>query len=77
MATSVQSMTKGLLLTAELDGYCWHPVPLLLVSSTCRRNGSAAFTETGCAKGAHGNIKSKYLMGLLLAYALRLEKFGP
>jgi 2,3-bisphosphoglycerate-independent phosphoglycerate mutase len=61
---------------AALGSHSWHPVPLLLVSSTCRRDGSAAFTETACAKGALGNIESKYLMGLLLAHALRLEKFG-
>jgi 2,3-bisphosphoglycerate-independent phosphoglycerate mutase len=73
---SVQSMTKAQLLKAELDGYYWHLVPLLLVSSRCRRDGAAAFTETGWAKGALSNIKSKYLMGLLLAHALRLEKFG-
>jgi hypothetical protein len=27
-------------------------------------------------QGALGNIESKYFMGLLLAHALRLEKFG-
>jgi 2,3-bisphosphoglycerate-independent phosphoglycerate mutase len=61
---------------AALKSHSWHPVPLLLVSSTCRRDGSAAFTEAACARGALGNIESKYLMGLLLAHALRLEKFG-
>lgn len=61
---------------AALKSHSWHTVPLLLVSSTCRRDGSTAFTETACAKGALGNLESKYLMGLLLAHALRLEKFG-
>jgi 2,3-bisphosphoglycerate-independent phosphoglycerate mutase len=61
---------------AALKSHSWHPVPLLLVSSTCRRDGSTAFTENVCARGALGNIESKYLMGLLLAHALRLEKFG-
>jgi 2,3-bisphosphoglycerate-independent phosphoglycerate mutase len=61
---------------AALKSHSWHPVPLLLVSSTCRRDGSTAFTETACAKGALGNIESKYLMGLLLAHALRLKTFG-
>jgi 2,3-bisphosphoglycerate-independent phosphoglycerate mutase len=61
---------------ASLKSHSWHPVPLLLVSSTCRRDGSTAFTETVCAKGSLGNMESKYLMGLLLAHALRLEKFG-
>jgi 2,3-bisphosphoglycerate-independent phosphoglycerate mutase len=61
---------------AALKSHSWHPVPLLLVSPTCRRDGSAAFTESVCARGALGNIESKYLMGLLLAHALRLDKFG-
>jgi len=61
---------------AALKSHSWHPVPLLLVSSTCRRDGSTAFTETVCAKGGLGHMESKYLMGLLLGHALRLEKFG-
>lgn len=61
---------------AALKSHSWHPIPLLLVSPTCRRDGSAAFTETVCARGALGHIESKYLMGLLLGHALRLEKFG-
>ena len=61
---------------AGLKSHSWHPVPLLLVSSTCRMDGSTAFTENVCARGALGNIESKYLMGLLLGHALRLDKFG-
>jgi len=61
---------------AGLKAHSWHPVPLLLLSPTCRRDGSTAFTETVCARGALGNLESKYLMGLLLGHALRLEKFG-
>jgi len=61
---------------AGIKSHSWHPVPLLLASPTCRRDGSTAFTETICARGALGNMESKYLMGLLLGHALRLEKFG-
>jgi 2,3-bisphosphoglycerate-independent phosphoglycerate mutase len=61
---------------SALKSHSWHPVPLLLVSPTCRRDGSTAFTETVCARGALGHIESKHLMGLLLAHALRLQKFG-
>jgi 2,3-bisphosphoglycerate-independent phosphoglycerate mutase len=61
---------------AALKSHSWHPIPLLLVSPTCRRDESSAFTETVCARGALGHIESKYLMGLLLGHALRLEKFG-
>jgi 2,3-bisphosphoglycerate-independent phosphoglycerate mutase len=61
---------------ASLKSHSWHPVPLLLASPNCRRDGSTAFTEVVCARGALGNIQSKYLMGILLAHALRLAKFG-
>jgi len=61
---------------AALRSHSWHPVPLLLVSPTCRRDGSSAFTESVCARGGLGTLESKYLMGVLLAHALRLEKFG-
>jgi len=61
---------------AALKSHSWHPVPLLLASSTCRRDGSTAFTESVCARGGLGTLESKYLMGLLLAHALRLGTFG-
>src|SRR5215510_1149779 len=61
---------------AALRSHSWHPVPLLLVSPTCRRDGSAAFTEAVCARGGLGNIESKYLMGLLLGHAQRLGTYG-
>jgi 2,3-bisphosphoglycerate-independent phosphoglycerate mutase len=61
---------------AALKSHSWHPVPLLLVSSTCRRDGSTSFTESVCARGGLGSLESKYLMGLLLAHALRLTTFG-
>ena len=61
---------------AALKSHSWHPIPLLLVSPTCRRDGSTTFTESVCARGGLGTMESKYLMGLLLAHALRLETFG-
>ena len=61
---------------AALKSHSWHPIPLLLVSPTCRRDGSTAFTEAVCARGSLGHIESKYLMGLLLGHALRLGTFG-
>ena len=61
---------------SALRSHSWHPVPLLLVSPTCRRDGSTAFTESVCTRGGLGTMKSKYLMGVLLAHALRLGTFG-
>src|SRR5215472_3140751 len=73
---SVLAITGDHSTPAALKSHSWHPIPLLLVSPTCRRDGSVAFTETVCTRGALGHMESKYLMGLLLAHALRLEKFG-
>jgi 2,3-bisphosphoglycerate-independent phosphoglycerate mutase len=73
---SVLAITGDHSTPAALKSHSWHPVPLLLVSPTCRRDGSTAFNESVCARGGLGALESKYLMGLLLAHALRLEKFG-
>jgi 2,3-bisphosphoglycerate-independent phosphoglycerate mutase len=73
---SVLAITGDHSTPAALKSHSWHPVPLLLVSPTCRRDGSTAFNESVCARGGLGTFESKYLMGLLLAHALRLETFG-
>jgi 2,3-bisphosphoglycerate-independent phosphoglycerate mutase len=73
---SVLAITGDHSTPAALKSHSWHPVPLLLVSPTCRRDGSTAFTENVCARGGLGSLESKYLMGVLLAHALRLETFG-
>jgi 2,3-bisphosphoglycerate-independent phosphoglycerate mutase len=56
--------------------HSWHPVPLLLYSGVCGSDDVQRFTEKECAKGGIGRMSAKYLMGLLLANAGRLKKFG-
>lgn len=59
-----------------MHSHSWHPVPLLIHSRFCGTDDSKYFHENCCNKGGLGFFESKYLMGLLLANAQRLDKFG-
>jgi 2,3-bisphosphoglycerate-independent phosphoglycerate mutase len=59
-----------------LKGHGWHPVPLLLHSEACSIDGSQEFSERAAASGELGTVPSYQLMGLLLANAGRLAKYG-
>ncbi len=62
---------------ALLKSHSWHPVPLLLHSSSCRPDKVTAFGEQDClAGGLGGRFPTKHLMALALANAGRLKKFG-
>lgn len=59
-----------------LKSHSWHPVPFLLSSPYARADKTAAFTESECLKGGLGQFPAMAIMPLLLAHALRLNKFG-
>lgn len=59
-----------------LKAHSWHPVPLMIHSRYTRRGLSNGFDEFECARGSLGTIYAVDVMGLVLAHALRLEKFG-
>lgn len=61
---------------APMKAHSWHAVPLLLWSECCFVDDCARFTETEAIRGAVGTIPSSELMGLLLANAGKLAKFG-
>ena len=61
---------------APLKAHSWHPVPLLLRSQSCFVDECARFTEVEAIRGAIGTIPASDLMGLLLANAGKLAKFG-
>ncbi len=61
---------------SKMKSHSWHPVPTLLASDLCRFDGSTGFGESQCRQGGLGQFEAKYLMGLALAHAGRLEKFG-
>ncbi len=59
-----------------LKAHSWHPVPLLISSPYVLGGTAERFTERECLKGEIGIIPAEKIMNLLLANALRLEKFG-
>ena len=61
---------------APMKAHSWHPVPLLLRSRDCFVDECSRFTEIEASRGAIGTIPSSDLMGLLLANAGKLAKFG-
>jgi 2,3-bisphosphoglycerate-independent phosphoglycerate mutase len=61
---------------SSLKGHSWHPNPFLLVSPTAGADDVAAFAERACAKGYLGRFRSISAMPLMLAHALKLQKFG-
>lgn len=61
---------------AALASHSWHPLPVLLYSSTCRPDRVERFGERDCISGGLGRMPTVHLMGLSLAHAKRLEKFG-
>lgn len=61
---------------AVLASHSWHPVPVLLAAATCRPDRVTRFGENDCLTGGLGRIPAVQLMGLALAHARRLEKFG-
>lgn len=57
--------------------HSWHPVPVLLWSPFCRKDGMDKFGEQACLKGSLGSRFSALdLMPLCLSHAGRLDKFG-
>ena len=61
---------------ALLASHSWHPVPVLLSSDTCRPDRIERFGERECINGGLGRMPTVHLMGLALAHAKRLRKFG-
>lgn len=61
---------------AALASHSWHPVPVLLSSADCRPDRVDRFGERDCIAGGLGRMPMMHLMGLALAHARRLEKFG-
>ncbi|MDI6783883.1 MAG: 2,3-bisphosphoglycerate-independent phosphoglycerate mutase [bacterium] len=60
-----------------LKAHSWHPVPFLLYSKYARTDRVQSFSETEFATlGGLGRINSLDVMPLMLAHALKLQKFG-
>ena len=61
---------------ARLATHSWHPVPLLIRAASARIDGVRRFDELACSDGALGLRPALDVMGLALAHAGRLGKFG-
>lgn len=62
---------------ALMGMHSWHPVPVMIKSKFVRVDTVDAFNEEACLKGSLGLRPGIHLMGLALAHAGRLKKFGP
>lgn len=61
---------------AALKAHSWHPVPVLLYSKWCRPDGKTKFSEANCRTGELGRMQTENLMAVMMANALKLNKFG-
>jgi 2,3-bisphosphoglycerate-independent phosphoglycerate mutase len=61
---------------APMKAHSFHPVPLLLASPVSFLDRAGHFDERTATAGHLGTFPSRELMGLLLAHAGRLEKYG-
>ena len=61
---------------SKLLTHSWHPVPLLIRSEYGRKDVASRFTEEEAQKGSLGLRKGVDVMPLLMANALKLQKYG-
>ncbi len=61
---------------ALLKSHSWHPVPVLIYSRYCRADQIGEYGERACMRGSLGRLRSKEMMAIALANAMRLTKFG-
>jgi len=61
---------------STMGRHSWHPVPVLIHSGFSRVDDVNAFNESSCLHGSLGIRPGLHLMGLALAHAGRLRKYG-
>ena len=61
---------------APMRAHSWHPVPLLVWGSDVFVDDCRAFTEAAATSGHLGTFPAREMLGLLLAHAGRLAKYG-
>jgi len=61
---------------AVLKSHSWHPNPFLLFSEFVIPDSIKGFTERNCARGGLGRFPSLDVISLMLAYGLKLKKYG-
>ena len=61
---------------SALKGHSWHPVPVILSAKTVRPDTVTHYDERSCTLGGLGRQPMMNLMGIALAHAQRLQKYG-
>lgn len=61
---------------AQMKSHSWHPLPTMIQSAVCRRDGQKTFGESTCVHGSLGMLNAVDLMPLALANAGKLLKYG-
>ncbi|NLB84403.1 MAG: 2,3-bisphosphoglycerate-independent phosphoglycerate mutase, partial [Synergistaceae bacterium] len=61
---------------STMSAHSWHPSPFLLSSPFVRSGDAVTFSERECRVGAAGRMPGSKLLGLMLANAQRLDKYG-
>ena len=59
-----------------MKAHSWHPIPLLVHGPRCFIDDTERFDELACLNGHLGTLRSCDLMGVMLANAGKLQKFG-
>lgn len=61
---------------AQMGQHSWHPVPLMIYAPTARVDAVAQFDEYSCSQGVLGLRPGIHVMGLAMAHAGMMKKFG-
>lgn len=61
---------------SKMQSHSWHPVPLLIHSQYARKDAAERYTEEEAQKGTLGLRRGTDVMPLLMANALKLQKYG-
>jgi 2,3-bisphosphoglycerate-independent phosphoglycerate mutase len=61
---------------AVMGQHSWHPVPVMMQARWAQVDDVATFDEVACMRGTLGLRPGAHLMGLALAHAERLQKYG-
>ncbi len=76
LSPSVLVITGDHSTPSQMRAHSFHPSPVLIASDLARVDGATQFGETACITGGLGRNRAQDLMGLSLAHAGRLRKFG-
>jgi len=76
LAPDVVAVTGDHSTPAPMAAHSFHPVPLLIAAPIAFVDETTAFDEQQAIRGHLGTFPARELLGLLLAHAGKLEKFG-